>query len=447
MYFLISEELIERSDLGIYEKMALVVLAKYSNSSQKITREMLVEKMGAGKVEFGSEYTDIAIKKLIKHGLLTIANSEELETLELRDFTSEKEDVQNISESNASRVQKSTDFIDYLDDVEDLEEGTQREEQSEVSADFTQSSYFQRKPQSLSHGKNPDSKRRYSNSEKLKRAIEEKALEFSDENKFNVIDLSLQENVIALENKRGVPIEEIKSIFEEVCTNQKAKILYHLAQKDIKWLKEAYHIVRQKRSVDPLENLAEFLQENTQYSYHAQLPLEKKAKEDEIKTQTQAFVPEKEDERARLVSKPVPEREDNEDWVQEISEREKREEIILSDERIPEKVTADKNAGLEFYNGYDLKSIFANLERKFEYEEDLPKFSEDAVEDMTVSEQKYQPKPKSYTEEAMFSAENEQMSAGKINMRATSFKQAKNLYSTYGNANLKKKKEDLKTKK
>lgn len=447
MYFLISEELIERSDLGIYEKMALVVLAKYSNSSQKITREMLVEKMGAGKVEFGSEYTDIAIKKLIKHGLLTIANAEELETLELRDFTSEKEDVQNISESNASRVQKSTDFIDYLDDVEDLEEGTQREEQSEVSADFTQSSYFQRKPQSLSHGKNPDSKRMYSNSERLKRAIEEKALEFSDENKFNVIDLSLQENVIALENKRGVPIEEIKSIFEEVCTNQKAKILYHLAQKDIKWLKEAYHIVRQKRSVDPLENLAEFLQENTQYSYHAQLHLEKKAKEDEIKTQTQAFVPEKEDERARLVSKPVPEREDNEDWVQEISEREKREEIILSDERIPEKVTADKNAGLEFYNGYDLKSIFANLERKFEYEEDLPKFSEDAVEDMTVSEQKYEPKSKSYAEEAMFSAENEQMSAGKINMRATSFKQAKNLYSTYGNANLKKKKEDLKTKK
>lgn len=402
MYFLISDELVERSDLGIYEKMALVVLAKYSNSSQKITREMLVDKMGAGKVEFGAEYTDIAIKKLIKHGLLTVANSEELETLELMEF---------------AKTQP--------------EEREEREEQEqEERREWEGQSEF---PQEEPHLKAA------SNSEKLRRMIEKKALEFSDENKFNIIDLSLQENITELENKRAVPIEEIKSIFEEVCTNQKAKILYHLAQKDIKWLKEAYRIVGQENNVDPLENLAEFLQENTKKSYYAQVHI-KKAMKEERETLKEGL-------KERL--KAIPEEENKDDSkMSEFSEDSEFFEDAQSLADIKDQVTLpDKNAGIDFYNGYDLKSIFTNLERKFDYDGITEPSSEVEDDREMILENKLQQKShlqKSHLkdemkEETSVAFESEKASAGKINMRATSFKQARNLYTTYGNPNLKKK--------
>lgn len=407
MYFLISDELVERNDLGIYEKMALVVLAKYSNGSQQITREMLVEKMGAGKVEFGAEYTDIAIKKLIKHGLLTIANSEELEVLELMDFAREKPEFERISRQNEDFPQEANPLIqEESHDDSSLNSNIEMDEKSKEEKESTLNSY--------------------SNSERLKQMIEKKALEFSDENKFNVIDLSLQENITALESKRGVPIEEIKSIFKEVCTNQKAKILYHLANKDITWLKEAYRIVEKKGKINVLEELAEFLQENTGQSYHAGLHLKKKrVQENKAQSfQTNDFEPESEEKRENFVFDSAQREEDGD-------------------------LKPEKNAGLDFYNGYDLKSIFANLERKFEYEAESSQNSvhernvknSEAADSEIKSQQKTPP-----LKERMFSLEEDGSGAGKINMRATSFKQAKSLYSTYGNPNLKKN-DDAKDKK
>lgn len=92
----------------LYDKMALVVLAKYSNSGENIDRDLLISKMGVKNVEFGSEYSDIAIKKLIKKGLLmrqlTICKVWNLENLmSLMNFES-LDDLEELKEKNGHRI-------------------------------------------------------------------------------------------------------------------------------------------------------------------------------------------------------------------------------------------------------------------------------------------------------------------------------------------------------
>lgn len=371
MYFVISEELVDRDDLDIYEKMALVVLAKYANSSQKISKELLVQKMGADKTDFGYEYTDLAIKKLIKYGILSVFDDEDIEVLKLKDFSQESE----------SESEEALDCVFEHEVQGAAQEGWNKSEKSRRE-EFGQ--FKQKKAQ------------------KLMEVIEDKSDEFSQESKYRIIDLSVRENMLELENKHGIPIEEIKAIFSEVCSNQKAKILFHLSEKNVEWIKIAYNLVKEEGAVDVLEVLAQFLQSNSFSDYLFQ---QKMKEEVALKNQRE--------QRAKL------ELERKRALVQEKESKVEKEALSSSEERealqldaeTKKRTAVSKNADLDFYNGYDLKSIFSNLEKKFEE----GKVSHNAVH-----------------------PESEKEDANKLNLRATSFKQAKTMYHSYGNSNVKK---------
>lgn len=364
MYFVISEELVERDDLDIYEKMALVVLAKYANSSQKISKELLVQKMGADKTDFGYEYTDLAIKKLIKYGILSIFDNEDIEVFELKEFSQESE----------TAIQNKGEGVEGLGEVE--------------TPEFEQ----------LKHSK----------AQKLIKVIEHKAKESLQESKYKIIDLSVKENVIELENKHAIPIEEIKSIFSEVCSNQKAKILYHLSNKNLEWIKIAYGIVKEEGAVDVLEVLAQYLQNNSFSDWQFQ-----KNMRDEVMLKQQT----------ELAEKPKLQN------IEECSDLEEQKSDL--DQSADRKTTSYKNADLDFYNGYDLKSIFSNLEKKFEHES------------AGATQMKVEPQREDELLESPDVQKNSavQDDVNKVNIRATSFKQAKTMYHSYGNSTIKKNEE------
>lgn len=230
-FFNVENNLIDRNDLNIYEKMCSVVLARYAGRSEfsnMLNTQVIAIRMGCSVKE-----AEKALSSLIEKKLVTLEDTEHIEP-ELLTVEAVKVSSRVIKSEGASEMARVAENI--FEHLEVFEEEPKVEKPKQ-----------KRKPKEAV-------KKVSSEQEAPKSKVEEPKQPVSEETKPRpLVPKQVREDVQSL-------IDQIFEVIDENINDREARIILSFANNDIDLVREKYKVAKRSQVSDKIEMLINELQ-------------------------------------------------------------------------------------------------------------------------------------------------------------------------------------------
>lgn len=254
-WFSVENNLIDRSDLSIYEKMCSVVLARYAGRaefSNMLNIQVIAIRMGCSVEE-----AEKALNSLIAKKLVTLEDADRIEP-ELLSTEAVRASSRVIRSEQVQPMEKSpAKAFEALESFDEESQGTDAEPEAKPKAP----------------------KKRASRKKKVEEAPAPEAEPAPPARP--LVPKQVREGVQEL-------IDEIFNIVDENINDREARIILSFANNDIELIREKYKIAKRSQVSDKIEMLINELQRKDEPAIKPAAPKAEAAKGQGVKTETAA---------------------------------------------------------------------------------------------------------------------------------------------------------------
>lgn len=257
-WFSVENNLIDRSDLSIYEKMCSVVLARYAGRaefSNMLNIQVIAIRMGCS-----AEDAEKALNSLIAKKLVTLESADSIEPETLAVETAKGSGRVIKSELVAEPDKAPAKAFESLESFDD--ENLSSVKAAEKPAAAAKKKSTKKKKQEADPIQEPTAKQiRETSDERVKEIQAERVKGVSDEPAAPKAETSVRP-LVPKQVRAGVQelIDEIFSIVDENINDREARIILSFANNDVDLVREKYKIAKRSQVSDKIEMLINELQ-------------------------------------------------------------------------------------------------------------------------------------------------------------------------------------------